>query len=68
MASVLITVSDGLLAKITAQWGSQAAWKDWVKETTRAQIVNDRKRAAYATRLAQFEADAAAIDAADSDN
>lgn len=67
MASMSINISDGLNAKIAEQWGSQAAWKDWVKTTTRAHIVEARKRAAYEQRMGQFESDVAQITTADAD-
>jgi hypothetical protein len=65
MPSVSITISDGLAAKIDQEFGSTALWKDWVKAQTRSHIVEQRKRAAYERRMADFEADVEQIVAAD---
>ena len=35
MASMSITISDALAAKITDHWGDNAAYKQWVKAQTR---------------------------------
>ena len=68
MASMSITISDALANKITAHWGSNQAYKDWIKEQTRevlkdAQIrkVREDANAALRTAIEQIEA----ADAAD---
>jgi hypothetical protein len=63
MASVSLTISDKLNAKITAHWGSTTAWKDWVKEATREQVRQSAVRKAQEDANADLRDAIAAIDA-----
>ena len=57
MASMSITISDTLAAKIVDHWGDNAAYKQWVKDQTREVL----KEAAV--RKAREDANAALSDA-----
>ena len=67
MATMSITISDALAAKITDHWGDNQAYKDWIKASTRevlkdAAIRKAREEANATLRAAveQIEADDAA--------
>jgi hypothetical protein len=53
MADVSINISDGLEGKIVARWGTVLAWKQWVKEKTRGELL--------ASDVRQMKADAEAL-------
>ena len=54
-------ISDGLNAKMLAEWGTEAAWWQWVKDRTRDHLVNSELRAAAAASEAALEAERARI-------
>jgi hypothetical protein len=67
MASMSITISDGLAAKITEHWGDNAAWKDAVKAWTKEQIREAKIRQAQEDANAELRDAIAAIDADSTD-
>ncbi len=68
MASLNITISDGLAAKIVEHWGGNQQWKDWVKAQTREVLKDAQIRAAREDANAQLRDAIAAIEAADVDS
>jgi len=65
MAQMSITISDALAAKITAHWGDNQAYKDWIKATTREVLKDAAIREAREEANATLRDAIAAIDAAD---
>ena len=65
MAQMSITISDALAAKITAHWGDNQAYKDWIKAQTREVLKDAQIRAAREDANAQLRDAIAAIEAAD---
>ena len=67
MASMSITISDALAAKITDHWGDNAAYKQWIKDQTREVLkeaairqAREDANATLRTAVEQIEADDAA--------
>lgn len=63
MPNSSISVTDAQAAAILNHFGTQAAWKTWVAEQTRATIREARVRAAWNEAEQAYEAKIAAIDA-----
>lgn len=67
MPDLTIPVSAALDVKIKTRWGSIAAWRQWVRDITKADIRNATIADAQiraAALIAQAERDATAEDAA----
>lgn len=67
MASMSITISDALAAKIVDHWGDNAAYKQWVKDQTREVLKEAALRKAREDANAALRDAIDAIDAADVD-
>ena len=48
--------------QVAKEFGGDPAWKAWVNEKTREEIVNRQVRALYEQKMAEFEAEKAQIE------
>ncbi len=67
MATVSITISDALAAKITTHFGDMSAWQVWIKDKTRRVLREAQIRAAQEAANADYAKAVEAIIAADKD-
>lgn len=65
MPSLSITISDALAAKITAHWGDNAAYRQWVKDETRKALRDAAIRTAREDADTDYQTAVTAIIAAD---
>ena len=65
MAQINITIADSLAAKITAHWGDNQAYKDWIKASTREVLKEAAIRAAREEANATLRAAVEQIEADD---
>lgn len=65
MASVNITISDALATKITAHWGDNATYRQWVKDGTRKALRDAAIRKARDDADTDYQTAVSAIIAAD---
>ena len=65
MASMSITISDALAAKIVEHWGDNAAYKAWIKDETRRVLRDAAIRKAREDADLEYQAAVEAINAAD---
>jgi hypothetical protein len=67
MASMSITISDTLAAKIAEHWGDNAEYKQWIKDQTREVLREAQIRAAREDANARLRTAIEAIEAADAE-